>query len=104
MKAAKHFKKRKLKKSGRKVGLPPGSLIKQDGEFSENVELTYFLYNAEEIEETQFDNISDLNALNRNNKTLWVNVSGLNNIEILKELGEMFDLHSLLLEDVLNTD
>lgn len=104
MKAVKHFKKRKLKKGGRKAGLPPGSLIKQVGEFSEIVELTYFLYNAEEIEEEKFSNISELAALNRKNKTLWVNVSGLNNTEILKELGEMFDLHPLLLEDILNTD
>ena len=33
----------------------------------------------------------------------WINVDGLHNLDLMKELGESFELHPLLLEDVLNT-
>ncbi|MCB5196616.1 magnesium/cobalt transporter CorA [Deefgea salmonis] len=35
--------------------------------------------------------------------TLWLNVHGLENIEILKLIGQRFKLHPLVLEDILNT-
>ena len=35
--------------------------------------------------------------------TKWVQVVGLKDLDIIKEIGEHFNLHPLLLEDVLNT-
>ena len=36
-------------------------------------------------------------------KTLWVNVVGLGDQQIIREIGRQFDIHSLSLEDVVNT-
>jgi magnesium transporter len=34
----------------------------------------------------------------------WVNIDGLHDAELIQRLGELFDIHGLLLEDMLNTD
>jgi magnesium transporter len=34
----------------------------------------------------------------------WINIDGVHNVEIIRALGEQYNLHPLLLEDVLNTE
>ena len=34
----------------------------------------------------------------------WINVDGLSNVELIKKIGKHFNLHYLLLEDIMNTD
>ncbi len=41
--------------------------------------------------------------LERKAPVLWINVDGLAQLEILRELGNYFNLHHLTLEDILNT-
>ena len=33
----------------------------------------------------------------------WINIYGLHNIEVINEIGSRFNVHSMVLEDVLNT-
>ena len=33
----------------------------------------------------------------------WINVDGLHNIETIEKIGKNFELHPLILEDILNT-
>lgn len=33
----------------------------------------------------------------------WINIEGLNHISLIEEIGKQFDLHPLILEDILNT-
>ena len=50
--------------------------------------------------------ITDLDAftqLDHSQCVTWINIDGLGDVEVLKRLGEQFDLHPLALEDVLNT-
>jgi magnesium transporter len=35
---------------------------------------------------------------------VWINVSGVHNVEVLEAIGKQFVLHPLLLEDIANTD
>jgi magnesium transporter len=34
----------------------------------------------------------------------WINVAGLHEVKIIEKIGELFELHPLLLEDTLNTE
>jgi magnesium transporter len=97
--------KRKLKQPGRQVGLPPGALKKQVGSFSDNTLLSLFLFHESEVLEKDIHSVSELKEyLPKENQILWLNIEGLHNVEVLKEIGELFHLHNLLLEDILNTD
>ena len=35
---------------------------------------------------------------------LWFNVNGIHEVEIIKRIGEEFNIHTMLLEDILNTE
>jgi len=55
---------------------------------------------SEELAETR---VADIQALRTRQPLVWVNVDGLGDAKVVRELGEVFGLHPLALEDVLNT-
>ena len=34
----------------------------------------------------------------------WLNIDGLHDVKLLEEIADTYDIHSLLIEDILNTD
>lgn len=47
----------------------------------------------------------ELAAINLDSsKKLWLNVHGIHDVDLIKQIGLKFDLHPLLLEDILNTE
>jgi magnesium transporter len=60
-------------------------------------------YGPDELHERQMDSVEDLRELRGRWPVLWVDVTGLADVELLEALGGMFGLHKLALEDVVNT-
>ncbi len=92
-------KKYGLKK--RKQGLPPGSLI-YTGHRAETPTTVYSLqYNATDFhqEETYHPEW----RANQEKGLLWIDIYSLTDVEFIQKVGNDFDLHPLLLEDVLDT-
>lgn len=92
-------------KAHKKVGLPPGSHVyfgnKDDREtFSVDV----YEYNTDAFKKHTPERLEDLKLSLLNKDIKWINVNGLNKIDKIKEFGEIFDLHPLYIEDVLNTN
>lgn len=96
---AKHRKSR-----AKKVGLPPGSLIHLGEVRSEKTNLTLFRYDGEHISEQNSHDLAGLDLQPSATETLWLNVHGLHDAQLMSQIGEIFDLHPLVLEDILNTD
>jgi magnesium transporter len=61
-------------------------------------------YSKDHLHEREISNIGELDAPFAQRGVVWINMDGLGDVEALKQLGEMFNLHPLALEDVLNTD
>ena len=61
------------------------------------------LYGPDQIEEVAVANVDELRPLIGRRPVMWVNVDGLGDVELIRRLGEMFGLHRLALEDVVNT-
>ncbi|MBN1800478.1 MAG: magnesium/cobalt transporter CorA [Candidatus Lokiarchaeota archaeon] len=93
-----------LRKRNKKIGLPPGTLIYTGERKPEQEKVTIIDYNDKKID------IRELKELKINLKETekefvrWINITGLGQMEVIEELGRQFDLHPLLLEDVLNPD
>lgn len=64
--------------------------------------LQVIAYGPEELTEREDIQVSDISALRAKAPVIWVNVDGLGDEAILRQLGELFDLHRLALEDVVN--
>lgn len=59
-------------------------------------------YDTERLIEREGVSTDELRALKGAAGVLWVNVTGLAGIDLIQRLGDLFDLHDLALEDVIN--
>ncbi len=91
-------------KRSKKAGLLPGSLIHIGNTYAEKPQITLIRYNETFFSEKEISSFAALRAQKDEQGILWIDMSGLQNIELLEELGNIFGLHPLVLEDILNTD
>ena len=95
---------KKVKTRGGKAGLPPGSLVGV-GDIGKGLsKITLFTFNNETYEEKQLTTIADLQLPDAKDRISWLDIDGLDDDKVVMHAGERFNLHPLLLEDVLNTD
>lgn len=92
-----------VQKRSKKTGLPPGTLVHIGEKKTDKVAITAFSYAGVRCDEYQVLSLDEL-APPADESVTWVNVSGVHRTDILESCGKQFQLHSLLLEDIANTD
>lgn len=95
-------KTRKLR--SQKVGLAPGALVHVGERRTAQPDISLIEYDAGALQETRFASLAESREKQRGPGTLWLNVHGLHEPEVMAEVGHRFSLHPLVLEDILNTD
>jgi magnesium transporter len=90
------------RKYSRKAGLPPGTLMYTGVKKEEAVKIHVINYDENSFDEHETLNIEE--ALKRVNKTnmTWIKISGVHDIKIVEKIGGFFNLHPLLLEDIMD--
>lgn len=100
---------RKHKKHhSKKIGLPPGSLVyvgETDSEITKiQPAISVIAYDAAVISERMLTS-DDLASFKPDaNKRLWLNIHGVHDVSLVKQIGDLFNLHPLVIEDILNTE
>ena len=84
-------------------GTPPATLLLREDCHNKPPVMTLFRYDETELLEIQVDSVADIDRHFDPAKINWINICGLGDLELLKQLGERFKIHPLALEDVLNT-
>jgi magnesium transporter len=103
-----HAHRRKRNRT-KKSGLPPGALVyvgQNDDDLSKLAEptLTIISYDSVVFEQETIT-VEKLASLKLNaDKKLWLNVHGIHDANLIKQIGQQFGLHPLVLEDILNTE
>ena len=92
------------KKVSKKAGLPPGTLIHVGEKRLEEVRISLIDYNEEKIEERELNSIDEGFPYMDKPEITWVNIDGLHDIDVINKIGTRFNLHPLVLEDILNTE
>ncbi|MGZ8984581.1 MAG: magnesium/cobalt transporter CorA [Methylotenera sp.] len=108
----------------KKIGLPPGSLVYVGQVDTEAVNLdkptiSLIEYDAADISERVLtsDDLASfkldayvssstypgMNPSTDPGKKLWLNIHGVHDVAIIKQIGDLFHLHLLVQEDILNT-
>lgn len=95
-------KTRKLR--SQKVGMAPGALVHVGERRTDRPEITLIEFDADALLEKRFKSVAESREFSRGKGTLWLNVHGLHEPEVMAEIGRRFNLHPLVLEDILNTD
>jgi len=96
--------RKRAKKRSQKAGLPPGTLVHIGERKAEATRITIFDYDPDRFTEKTVQTAQEAIQFRQQPTVTWVNVDGLHEVEILRELGEGFGLHPLVLEDILNTE
>jgi magnesium transporter len=91
------------KKSSRKAGLPPGTLVHIGAKRVEKARVTVMDYDESRFEETEVVNIEECFPFRDSPTVTWINVDGLHEVGLIERLGAHYNLHPLILEDILNT-
>src|SRR5699024_234862 len=85
------------------VNTHPGSAINIGEKKMETIKMVYTKYNSHEIERKDLDQVDDFINDPSDNKIKWLNVIGLQDTELIEKLCQAFDVHPLVIEDIVNT-
>lgn len=94
---------RMLRNITKKAGLPPGSPVFVGEEKTEKVTITVTDYDAGAYQERTVATPEECLPFRDSATVSWINVSGLQNVGVIERLGTIFNIHPLIIEDVLNT-
>ena len=92
------------KKRSKKAGLPPGTLVHIGKESTEKARITILDYDQTNFQEKEVKSVEECFPFKETSTVTWINIDGIHQIEIIEKIGNHFDLHPLILEDILNTE
>jgi magnesium transporter len=92
------------KRKSDKVGLSPGSIVHIGEQKVDQVKISVIDYNTENLEGKVVNSIDETFGLRDTDTVSWINIIGLHDSEILNNIGNHFGIHSLTLEDIVNTE
>ncbi|WP_372681346.1 magnesium/cobalt transporter CorA [Desulfosarcina sp.] len=91
------------RKSSKKAGSSPGTLIHVGEKKTDDTRLSMLHYDAETLLEKSLDRVEAALPRLKPATTTWINIDGIHDIGVMEDIGRHFSLHPLTLEDVLNT-
>ena len=97
-------KHRQHKKSSAKAGLPPGTLVLIGNHRDEPVTIELIDYSGDIHQEQEIADVETLAESLKTSTVSWVNINGIHNTDAIAAIGKVYDIHNLVLEDILNTD
>lgn len=93
-----------LKKESKKLGAAPGSLIFVGTQKTDNPKIDVIKYDQNTYESFENIPVDSAGDYLSDKSVTWYNITGLHDVSIIQVLGEIFNIHPLILEDILNTD
>lgn len=90
-------------KPSQKAGLPPGSMVYVGKAREGETVISAFDYNDQKIEFYEKLQPEELSICTNPETVTWVNVDGIHEPEIIDKVCEIFGIHPLTREDIVNT-
>ncbi len=96
--------KSKKHRRSKKSGLPPGALVYVGDREGEPMAITRVFYDQDQLHTTPVNQIRDLEDWPTWSGLNWINIDGIHDTSLIEEIGRVFQIHSLILEDIVNTE
>lgn len=91
------------KRISKKLGMRPGAVVYVGKETQEPVVISTIDYSERELRtETGFD-VAKAARYKDSSTMSWINVNGIHDSNLIEQLGSAFEIHPLVLEDIVNT-
>lgn len=92
-----------VKKQKKEIGVSPDELLFRGRQKSDEIILRVIDYDANNLEENGIHMVQEALRFQEKNSVTWLNVDGLHDAGVMKEISKGFDLDSLILAEVMNT-
>ncbi len=92
-----------FKKTSRKVGLPPGTLVQVEDKKTEKVKITIIDYDETQFQEKEARTVEECFPFKDKPTVTWINIDDIHQVEIMEKIGTHFGIHPLVLEDIMHT-
>ena len=92
-----------IRRHSSSAGLPPGTLVHIGEKKLDAVRITVIDYDERDFQEKQVAIIEECFSFKQTPTVTWINIDGIHDLEIIEKIGGRFDLHPLILEDIVNT-
>jgi len=89
--------------ASRKLGKAPGTLIHIGEKLLEQPSMTVMDYDADSWREKKLPAVEDCFPFRDTATTTWININGLHDTDLIHKIGTHFNLHPLVLEDIVHT-
>jgi len=96
--------RKRKRRLGQKAGLPPGTIVHTGEPVQNGVGIAQILYNGEGFVERDVVAVEEAFPAPGEQRTLWINVDGVHQPDVIERIGNRFGLHPLLLEDIAHTE
>lgn len=94
---------RRFKKKSAKCGLAPGTVVHVGEVINEKPVISVVDYSAEHFDDSLTEKIEDYAKFKDSESVTWINIDGLSDTKSIERIGRQFDLHPLVMEDIVNT-
>lgn len=84
--------------------MDPGTLVYIGEPKTDRVQIDLIHYNAEQVQEHLDITLDEIKNSVKSEGVNWICVSGVHEAEVIRELGNLFNIHPLVLEDIMNTN
>lgn len=92
-----------FKKRSKAAGLTPGTLVHIGERLMEKPKISIITYSPDQFEEKTVENIEDCMAYQGKTTITWINIDGIHQANTIEQIGQIFHLHPLTLENIMNT-
>lgn len=95
---------RLVRRRGKKIGLPPGTPVYVGEKKIEEVKISIIDYDETQFQEKEAKAIEECFPFKETPTVTWINIDGVHNVDIIEKIGKHFDLHPLIMEDIVHTE
>ena len=92
-----------FKKTFKKVGLPPGTLVQIEEKKTEKVKINIIDYDEAQFQEKEAETVEECFPFKDKPTVTWINIYDIHQVEVIAKIGAHFGIHPLILEDIMNT-
>lgn len=90
------------KKKKEEIGLSPFDLVFRGKKKIDKVVTKVIQYSADSISEFEIDTPEQLTELKDSHKSVWLNIYGVDNVNLMKYIADTFAINNIVLSDVMN--
>jgi magnesium transporter len=93
-----------IQKTKAKAGFPPGTLIYTGNAEAKPVKIYLMNYDEYHLQEHEIEDCAECLSYKNSSTVSWININSIQNVEVIETIGKYFDIHPLVLEDLMSVN